>query len=170
MTDYDPPYAIARTTTEAMLYLDLTVCHGCGSDQAAWQYDVHDGALRYVGACADCGAEREYLFSPPYDGLLDDVATFGGPAPSELVDAGQWLAVADWIAGEVAADDRSEAARTAMAHACQAVQEVLKFVSPYGDVVPEEAFWTDAGRAERDRDPGRFRLDRLLAVRDSYSG
>jgi len=39
-----------------------------------------------------------------------------------------------------------------------------------GDAVPVEAFWTDAGRAERERDPGRFRLDRLLAVRDSYSG
>ena len=170
MNDYDPPYAIARTTTEAMLYLDLTACSNCGSDQAAWQYDVHDAALRYVGACAGCGTEREYLFSPPYDGLLDDAGTFGGPEPSELVDAGQWLAVADWIAGEVAADDRSEAARTVMAYARQAVQEVLKFVPPAADTVPAEAFWTDAGQAERDRDPGRFRLDRLLAVRDSYSG
>jgi hypothetical protein len=49
------------------------------------------------------------------------------------------------------------------------VQEVLKFVPPGGDAVPAEAFWTDAGRAEQERDPGRFRLDRLLAVRDSYS-
>ena len=170
MNDYDPPYAIARTTTEAMLYLDLTACPDCGSDQAAWQSDVYDGALRYIGACAGCGAEREYLFSPPYQGLLDDVATFGGPEPSELVDAGQWLAVADWIAGEVPADDRSEAARTVMAYAHEAVQEILKFVPPAGDAVPEEAFWTDAGRAERERDPGRFRVDRLLAVRDSYSG
>ncbi|TCC25497.1 hypothetical protein [Kribbella speibonae] len=169
MNDYDPPYAIARTTTEVMLYLDLTACPDCGSDAAEWQHDLHVGALRYVGACARCGSEREYLFSPPYQGFLDDGATFGGPEPSELVDAGQWLAVADWIAGEVPADDRSEAARAVMAYARQAVQEVLKFVPPAGDAVPDEAFWTDAGRAERERDPGRFRLGRLLAVRDSYS-
>ncbi|MGW5189168.1 hypothetical protein ACWEOO_07940 [Kribbella sp. NPDC004138] len=168
MNGYDPPYAIARTTTEVSLYLDLTACAGCGSDQASWEHDVHDGALRYVGACAGCGAEREYLFSPPYQGL-DDSTTFGGPEPSELVDAGQWLAVADRIAGEVPADDRSEAARTVMEYAHQAVREVLKFVPPAADAVPEEAFWTDAGRAERDREPGRFRVDRLLAVRDSYS-
>lgn len=170
MNDYDPPYAIARTTAEAMLYLDLTGCPDCGSGDAVWQHDVDDGALRYVGTCARCGAEREYLFSPPYEGLLDEVETFGGAEPSELVDAGQWLAIADTIAGEVAADDRSAAARAAMAYAYQAVQEVLKFVPWTGDAVPDEAFWTDAGRAERERDPGRFRVDRLLTVRDSYSG
>jgi len=170
VNDHDPPYAIARTTAEAMLYLDLTACPDCGSDDAVWQRAIDDGALRYVGVCGHCGAEREYLFSPPYQGLLDDVATFGGPEPSELVDAGQWLAIADAIAGEVPADDRSAAARAVMAYACQAVQEVLKFVPRAGDAVPVEAFWTDAGRAERERDPGRFRLDRLLAVRDSYSG
>jgi len=104
VNDHDPPYAIARTTAEAMLYLDLTACPDCGSDDAVWQRAIDDGALRYVGACAHCGAEREYLFSPPYQGLLDDVATFGGPEPSELVDAGQWLAIADAIAGEVPAD------------------------------------------------------------------
>lgn len=170
MTDYDPPYAIARTTTEVMLYLDLTACAGCGSDEASWRHDVAEAALRYAGVCGHCGAEREYLFSPPCDGLLDGVATFGGPAPSELIDAGQWLAVADSIAAEVAAVDESDAARRAMAYAHEAVREVLKFVGPTGETVPDEAFWTDAGRAERERDPGRFRVNRLLAVRDSYSG
>ncbi|TDW22804.1 hypothetical protein [Kribbella kalugense] len=162
MSTYDPPYAIARTSTEVSLYLDLIPCPDCGSDQADWQEE----AFTYTGECVGCGAQREYTFSPPEHAIRD---TFGGPEPSELIDAGQWLAVADRIAGEVAVNDRSEGALTAMALARQAVEEVLKFIPPSQDTVPDEAFWTDAGRAERELDPGRFRLDRLLVVRDSYT-
>jgi hypothetical protein len=162
LSTYDPPYAIARTSTEVTLYLELNPCPDCGSDQADW----HEQALTYTGECLGCGAQREYMFSPPQQASPE---TFGGPAPSELIDAGQWLALADRIAGEVAVDDRSEGALTAMAVARQAVEEVLKFIPPSQDTVPDEAFWTDAGRAVRELDPGRFRLDRLLVVRDSYT-
>ncbi|MGW7685961.1 hypothetical protein ACWGID_34770 [Kribbella sp. NPDC054772] len=169
MTGYDPQYAIARTPTEVMLYLDLTPCPDCGSHEASWEdrrTDV-DGepAIRYAGVCAGCGAQREYLFSPP----LTESPAFGGPEPSELIDAGQWLSVADRIAAEVAVDDRSEAARTVMAFARQAVEEVVKFVPANVDAVPDAAFWTADGRATRELDPGRFRLDRLLLIRDSYT-
>ncbi|WP_238332567.1 hypothetical protein [Kribbella jejuensis] len=122
--------------------------------------------LRCAGVCANCGAVREYLFSSPPQ-LYDD---FGGPEPSELIDAGQWLAFADQVAGLVAVDDRSEEARAAMTLARQAVEEVVKFVPAAADAVPEDAFWTEAGRAVRALDPGRFRLERLLVIRDSYSG
>ena len=171
MTAYDPPYAIARTSTEVTLYLDLNPCPDCGSDQADWQ-DQFDTVLTYTGECAGCGAHREYYFSPPQHGMGDAVSTigsFGGLEASELIDAGQWLAVADRIAGQVAAGDRSEAALAVMAIAQQAVEEVVKFIPPSQDAVPDEAFWTDAGRAVRELDPGRFRLDRLLVIRDSYS-
>ncbi|MEU8221700.1 hypothetical protein [Kribbella sp. NPDC048915] len=169
MNDYDPPYAIARTTTEVELYLDLTVCARCGSDQTTWTHDIQAETLRSAGSCSRCGADRECLFSLPRRGPLDTEGTFGGPEPSELIDAGQWLAVADEIARGVAAGARSEQAQAAMAYAHRAVLEVLKFVQPGADAVPGDAFWTDAGRTERDRDPGRFRVDRLLAIRDSYS-
>jgi hypothetical protein len=169
MTGYDSRYAIARTPTEVMLYLDLTPCPDCGSNEAAWEDSrtEADGepVLRYAGVCAGCGAQREYLFSPP----PNDSPDFGGPEPSELIDAGQWLSVADRIAAEVAADDRSAASRTVMALARQAVEEVVKFVPADRDAVPDDAFWTDHGRATRELDPGRFRLERLLVIRDSYT-
>ncbi|MFF0341130.1 hypothetical protein [Kribbella sp. NPDC004875] len=169
MTGYDPRYAIARTPTEVMLYLDLTPCPDCGSHEAAWadRRTEVDGepVIRYAGACAGCGAQREYLFSPP----SNESAAFGGSEPSELIDAGQWLAVADRIAGEVAVGDRSAAARRVMALARQAVEEVVKFVPADLDAVPDDAFWTADGRATRALDPGRFRLERLLVIRDSYT-
>ncbi|WP_328999349.1 hypothetical protein OHA18_33510 [Kribbella sp. NBC_00709] len=168
--DYDPPYAIARTPTEVALYLDLTPCPDCGSDQADWRDRLtaldDEPVLIYTGNCADCGALREYVFSPPPG---PSPGPFGGLEPSELIDACQWLTAADRIAGQVAADDRSESARTVMTIARQAVEEVVKFIPPSEDAVPDEAFWTDAGRAERALDPGRFRLDRLLVIRDSYA-
>ena len=165
MTAYDPPYAIARTSAEAALYLELSPCPDCGSTETDWQDQQTAEVLSCTGACTGCGALREYLFSKPlhaYDG-------FGGPEPSELIDAGQWLELADRIAGQVAADERSDEAREAMAVARQAVEEVIKFVPPTADAVLDEAFWTEAGRAVRALDPGRFRLERLLVIRDSYS-
>ena len=158
MTGYDSRYTIARTPTEVMLYLDLTPCPDCGSNEAAWEDSrteadgepVHTRPRAPVGR----GAQREYLFSPP----PNDSPDFGGPEPSELIDAGQWLLlVADRIAAEVAADDRSAASRTVMALARQAVEEVVKFVPADRDAVPDDAFWTDHGRATRELDPGRFR-------------
>lgn len=166
MSAYDPPYAIARTPAEAALYLELSPCPDCGSTRTDWHDQQLDDVLSCTGVCAGCGAFREYLFSPPRHPYDDE---FGGPEPSELIDAGQWLALADRIAGQVAAGDRSEQARAAMAVARQAVAEVVKFVPPAADAVPDEAFWTAAGRAERALDPGRFRLERLLVIRDSYS-
>lgn len=170
MTGYDPRYAIARTPTEMMLYLELTPCPDCGSDQADWHdrlTEVDDEpVLSCTGVCAGCGARREYLFSQP-PRIQDE--PFGGPEPSELVDAGQWLTIADRIAAQVAVHDDSEAARAAMAIARRAVEEVVKFVPPSADAVPDEAFWTEAGRSERALDPGRFRLERLLVIRDSYT-
>lgn len=164
MSTYDPPYAIARTSTEVTLYLELNPCRDCGSDQTDWP---EQPVLIYAGTCVGCGARREYFFSPPQHAVRE--TSFGGPEASELIDAGQWLVVADRLAGEVAVDDRSEAALAVMAVARQAVEEVVKFIPPSQDAVPDAAFWTDAGRAVRGLDPGRFRLDRLLVVRDSYT-
>ncbi|NUR96899.1 MAG: hypothetical protein HOV67_16760 [Kribbellaceae bacterium] len=165
MSTYDPPYAIARTAAEAALYLELSPCPDCGSTETDWQDQQTAEVLTCSGICEGCGAFREYLFSRP----LHPYEGFGGAEPSELIDAGQWLEFADGVAGQVAVGDLSDEAVEAMAVARQAVEEVVKFVPPTADAVPDEAFWTDAGRAVRALDPGRFRLERLLVIRDSYS-
>jgi hypothetical protein len=172
VSTYDPTYAIARTRDEVLLYLELNPCLDCGAVETSWEDGLAqvDGELviSYTGECPGCGAGREYLFGLPEQETLGAFPNFGGPEPSELLDAGQWLQVADRAASTVAVDDRSEAARAVLDVAAAAVAEVVKFIPPGEDVVPDDAFWTGEGRATLDAEPGRFRLERLLVVRDSY--
>jgi hypothetical protein len=170
---YDPPYAIARTRDEVLLYLELHPCPDCGTVETSWQDGLAqvDGTLviSYAGECPGCGAEREYLFGLPEREAFGRFPNFGGPEPSELLDAGQWMSVADRAAGSVAVDDRSEAALAVLELARAAVEEVVKFIPPDANVVPDDAYWTSEGQAIQAAEPGRFRLERLLVVRDSYS-
>lgn len=166
------PFAVARTRDEAHLYLELNPCEDCGSITTEWEHGLTevDGelAISYAGVCSGCGAEREYLFGlPEREVAAGSFPTFGGPEPSELLDAGQWLRVADVAAGDVPTDDPAEARRV-LAIAQAAVEEVIKFIPAGSDAVPDDAFWTDEGRRLRDAEPGRFRLERLLVVRDTY--
>ncbi|TWD84384.1 hypothetical protein FB561_5571 [Kribbella amoyensis] len=176
MSDYDPTYAIARTGDETLLYLELHPCPDCGTIETPWEHGLveSDGELviSYAGICATCGAERQYLFGLPETESVGPFPNFGGPEPSELIDAGEWMAVADRAAGSVPAGadlagDQEAAVVLQVARA--AVEEVLKFVPAGADAVPDNAFWTDDGQAVRAAEPGRFRLERLLVVRDSYS-
>ncbi len=165
-------FAVARTRDEALLYLELHPCEDCGSADADWQYGLtedDDGGLAgsYAAVCPGCGAEREYLFGLPDRETAGDWPNFGGPEPSEVLDAGQWMEVADLNAGAVPENDAAAATR-ALSVARAAVEEVIKFVPEGHAEVPGDAFWTDAGRRARDAEPGRFRLDRLMVVRDTY--
>ncbi|MEU6407414.1 hypothetical protein [Microbispora sp. NPDC046933] len=162
------PYSIARSRDEAHLYLDLHPC-ACGSADTDWDSGLEsvEGELVtcYEGRCAACGAEREHLFAlPEREVTPTGFPTFGGAEPSELLDPGEWLWVADLTAGNVPEDGERQALSIARA----AVEEVIKFVPPGQDEVPEDAFWSERGRAVRAAEPGRFRLDRLLVVRDTY--
>ncbi|NUP03160.1 MAG: hypothetical protein HOW59_35090, partial [Nonomuraea sp.] len=93
--------------------------------------------------------------------------TFGGAEPSELLDAGEWLWVADLTASDVPVHDRAEARRV-LRIATAAVEEVVKFVPPGAEAVPDDGFWSERGLGMRTAEPGRFQLDRLLIVRDTY--
>lgn len=183
-----PP--VARTPQEAYLYIELHPC-ACGESRFEVRHsDVVEtsGGLESVVAvtCTGCGAEREFRFSLPEEPLVvrPGEVRFGGDEPSQLIDPGEWLAVADREAGSVAADvvsadvgpadvaawepDQRRSARRALATAVAAVDEVVKFVPPEGDAVPESAFVSTDGRAVYRTDPDRFRVARLVATRDRY--
>ncbi|MEV0993373.1 hypothetical protein [Nonomuraea sp. NPDC050202] len=166
MTDWP----VARTRDEALVYLDLNPCE-CGSVETEWDSGVVSigGALVkcYSGVCEGCGSDREYLFSLPRREVMPSGwPTFGGPEPSQLLDAGEWLWLADFTAGNVPEDP--ESARRVLSMARAAVEEVLKFIPEGQDDVPAEAFWSARGREVREAEPPRFRRDRLLVVRDTY--
>ncbi|MEU9887543.1 hypothetical protein [Sphaerisporangium sp. NPDC051011] len=165
-------FSVARTRDEAHLFLDLNPCEDCGSVDTAWESTLAEfggePAAGYAGVCEGCGARREFLFGvPERDTAPITFPSFGGPEPSQLLDAGEWLWVADLTAGDVPEDDPA-AARRALAIAMAAVEEVVKFIPPGESEVPEHAFWSERGFVLRATDPGRFQLDRLLVIRDTY--
>ncbi|GAA4231718.1 hypothetical protein FHR32_004134 [Streptosporangium album] len=165
-------FAVVRSRDEAHLYLDLHPCKQCGSVETTWAMgsgSVEDESVdRYAGTCDGCGAEREFLFGVPERPVIPaGYPAFGGREPSRLIDAGEWLWVADLTAGNVPADDRAEAHRT-LSVAAAAVEEVVKFIPPGEEEVPDDGFWSERGQQVRAAEPGRFQLDRLLVVRNTY--
>ena len=167
---------LARTNEEAHLYMDLHPCE-CGEiefPRSSSVVETADGlAGRYTGPCPQDGARREFTFrlpqrlvAPPRDGLV----RYGGAEPSELIDPGEWLSVADAYARNVPARPASSAeAGPMLRRAVAAIDEVLKFIPAGADRVPESAFVTDRGRAAYAKEPGRFRRLRLEAVRGTYA-
>ena len=65
--------------------------------------------------------------------------------------------------------DALRSARQRLAVAIAALDEARKFAPPGAVEVPPSAFTTPFGRAMWDKEPGRFRLIRLDAVRAAYA-
>ncbi|GAA2207359.1 hypothetical protein GCM10009850_028170 [Nonomuraea monospora] len=152
------------------MYLDLNPC-ACGSVETEWDSGVLsiEGSLVkcYSGVCGGCRTEREHYFALPRREVMPrDWPAFGGPEPSQLLDAGEWMWLADFTASNVP-EDAANARRT-LSMARAAVEEVLKFIPEGQDDVPADAFWSARGQEVRDAEPPRFRRDRLLVVRDTY--
>ncbi|GAB2960817.1 hypothetical protein GCM10027280_57040 [Micromonospora polyrhachis] len=168
----------ARSRNEAQLHLELLACPTCG--EAGLELDQHallliDGQPIdcYAGQCAGCGVGREFRYAIAPDGEAQPEA-FGGDTPSRLVDAGEWLWVADrivagltvWLGEDVEEDPTETAEEFALASA--AMDEVLKFVPAGAATPPPTAFWTERGREMWEEAPERFDAPRLAAVRDDY--
>jgi hypothetical protein len=172
---------LARSSAEAHLYLDLQPCV-CGATRADWTSRVRDldGELarEYEAECPRCGRDRRFVFrlpaEPPAPTTEGAAFRYGGDARSELVDPGQWLAEADRLSRSVpmpaagASAAERERFRFAIGRAAAALAEVGRFAPVGAAAVPPEAFFTEAGLAVYRAEPGRFRLDRLAAVRASY--
>ena len=163
---------VARTRDEAHLYMDLNPCAECSSIDVTWKHAVveADGELgsAYFGQCPGCDTERDFVFRlPEREYVAAQFPNFGGPEPSRLLDAGEWLWVSDLTASNVPTDNPA-GERQALTIATRAVAEVIKFIPAGEEQVPDEAFWTERGRGVRSAEPGRFSRDRLQVVQDTY--
>ncbi len=158
--------------------MDLHPCE-CGEgnfDRASSVIEVDgDLASRYAGICNGCAKVREFVFAVPEDIQLPipGSVVFGDGSPSQLIDPGEWLFVADRYARvapgrTTPGTEEARLARQQVATAAAAMDEVLAFVPEGADAVPYEAVRTDRGRSVYDEQPGRFYSDRLTVVRDTY--
>lgn len=148
----------ARSHAEAHLYMDLHPCR-CGEPLVGRQSSVvargDDLVMVYTGTCAGCGAAWRFEFTLPEEMIRpSNPPRYGGDAPSAIIDAGQWLAVAEHMRDEPGL-------------ALAAIDEVLKFIPPGQDRVPEAAVFTPDGRARYRSEPSSFQRSSLEALRGS---
>jgi hypothetical protein len=167
-----------RSVAEEHLYMDL---HPCACGESDWRKLQHgtrsvDGELvsYFEGPCPQCGAARQFLFIVPMVPHTTAGASYGGQQPSQILDAGQFLAVSEGLARSVPAspDGLDEAARRSaysrLAWAVAALEEVLKFIPEGADEVPDAALSSaESARYRRDL-PGQFRRLRLGARLQAY--
>jgi hypothetical protein len=150
----------------------------CGETEFDWrehtlvQGDEHFLSV-YSGDCQRCGRRRLFEFalapepSPPPPAL-------GGPAPSSIIDPGEFLHVSQLFAGTVPADpaelsdDEFHGAHDTLAFALASTEEVLKFIPDGSDAVPAEAFRSALGQQLYTQSPEQFTRPRLLATTEAY--
>ncbi|MEU5770206.1 hypothetical protein ABZ782_30285 [Streptomyces asoensis] len=159
----------ARSSLEAHLYMDLHPCE-CGSTDFDRRHRLEqrgeDIVAVYEGACRECGRNRNFAFLMA-DEIPPPPPAFGGATPSEIIDPGEFAAVAADVSARAGLEllNSPEAEhhrqRGAVAYAVAAVEEVLKFIPAGQDAVPASAFTSEAGRARYEKDPGKFRRDIL---------
>jgi hypothetical protein len=165
VTDVAPP--LARSSDEAHLFMELHPCV-CGEVEFGGVSSVVevDGVWisRYAGPCEGCDRRRAFEFRQPDEITVPVAGSWADGGPSELIDAGQWLWVADVYASRPSdVDERAD-----LLLAAGALDEVWKFLPDGEAEVPSSAFWTVRGREVRDTEPGRFRRERLAAARETY--
>ncbi|MFI8521707.1 hypothetical protein ACIGEZ_28425 [Streptomyces sp. NPDC085481] len=148
------PYA--RSIAEEHLYMELHPCE-CGESAKT---GITHGLLQteqgiasdHQFVCAGCGTRRRFVFRLP--GLAPQHADrYGGPEPSRIIDAGEWRMIALSYMSEAEEVRADPVRRKAMLEECLAAyQEMLKFVPPGADRVPDSAFFTEYGREIRDEE------------------
>src|ERR1044071_8238817 len=137
---------ISRSSAECHLYIELHACE-CGEARAPWKHRLEsriDALVTvYDGVCERC--TRPWTFEFALDPEVAPIGKFGGARPSQIVDAGQYLAVADAAAravpGEVSRLDElsRQRARALMLRAVAAIEEVLKLIPDGADRAAAES-------------------------------
>lgn len=174
MGQAEPP--LARTFTEAGLYLTYQPCRVCGLaslDVGGFTFETVGGYELDVidTTCVNCGDQDEHQVRLPLHQVESTGGhlRFGGPEPSELFDPGDWLLLSGAVLAEVpedgldrlSADQRSHYRKQVDA-AISAVEEALKFLEDGEAAIPSDSFWSDAGYELYLKQPELFRRDRLL--------
>jgi hypothetical protein len=166
----------ARSIAEARLYIARQPCRACGATGFAEPSRIVEHGERLCvacrGYCPKCGAERAFELALGEERVSP--LALGNAAPSTLIDAGEWIELADEIGarvpGSAAGLDPAQraAARAELVRAIAALEEVLKFYEPGATQPPPSAFFTETGRRVYRADGRRFARFRIDAVLEAW--
>jgi hypothetical protein len=83
--------------------------------------------------------------------------------PSVIIDVGQWLTLAQWLADQSQRQPDRVAARSQAVQAAQCLREALKFYDdPDNDLPPGDAVFTESSRRRLREAPQQFSRERIL--------
>ena len=166
----------ARSITEARLFMEREPCPSCGHRGFGHPSKLVEKGERLAavasGYCPSCGTQRAFELLLGDERVPD--GAWGNAARSTLIDAGEWLAIADdfgaLVPAEIETLDRGarELARANLAKGIAAVEEVLKFFPPGSDELPRDAFFTKRGLELYLAAPVRYRRERLDVLLDAW--
>ncbi|MFF9034542.1 hypothetical protein ACF090_03615 [Streptomyces sp. NPDC014892] len=166
----------ARSSAEAHLYMDLHRCEcGAGEFDRQHRLELHGDVLVavYEGVCAQCERTRRFEFRMTEE-VPPPPPAFGGAEPSQIIDPGEFEAVAGRLAESTGIQllntptSEHHKLRAAMAYVVAAYEEMLKFLPAGQDSIPASAFVSEVGKARYRRDPGNFDRDILeMNVKDA---
>jgi len=162
--------------SEARVYMEREPCALCGQSGFAYPSKLVERGDRLAvvanGYRASCGTDRKFEL------LLADErvpnGAWGNQTPSTLIDAGEWLEIADEYGAKVPAEietldpQQRELARANLAKGIAAVEEVLKFFPAGSDEPPRDALFTKRGLERYLADRIRFRRDRLEVLLEAW--
>ncbi len=160
----------ARSLDEAYEYVAIEPCQCGRSGVATDAVEVTtepDGRHRLAFACPHCETPRSYEFvlTEPANRPGEEFRYSLGRQPSRIIDAGGWVRVTrrhyeavQEILGDLGSAGPTDDALVAllarsMTRAAAAAEEALRFLPDGADEPPDSAFFTELGRATRERNP-----------------
>ena len=174
-----PPLSV-HSWLEAHLYLQVTPCQDCSKGPWQIQSEPQDPRGRTLRArCLHCHAEKEFTFECSPAGVGEGAGASASeqspelreelinpsPAPSRVVDVGQWLSLF-YLLVETAskAADKAETRRLTF-RAAQCLDEALKFYTADDELPPASALFTEPSGQAFAEHPERFARQRLRDLR-----
>ncbi|MFN8444201.1 MAG: immunity 49 family protein [Caldilineaceae bacterium] len=161
-----------RSVAEAHLLMEV---RSCVPNLVDHQLVEIGGELISLYECpaSDEHPLRRFAFKLPTQ-EPDSSRQIGGDQPSTLIDAGEFLWLADQEAQQVPASTQGlspealQQRNPDLQKALACLDEVLKFIPANSEEVPNSAFWTAFGRQLREEELGRFSRARLEAIRQAW--
>lgn len=170
------PNGRARTVREMEFVASLEQCRHCGAPTPDdFEMFGHGDSWALRAICPGCGRPRAFTFRTfghPLKGAYQR-RELGGPSPSEVIRPGQFLAelermralLGDDIAVEQLAPVAWRAAAASTDRAVTCILELVKFLPPGGDAIPD-GFLGPEDRADRAGRPERYARAWLETHRD----
>jgi hypothetical protein len=174
--DHEEKLLASRSTVERHFYLMVLQCDHCGrgSYELVSTEQVPDQMedIWYI-RCKQCQQGRRLRFDRRKL-AVDEATNISSDLPevnptlehSELIDAGQWLALFYSILNAAANEtDKKESQRLGY-EATLCLEEALKFYTAENDLPVEGAIWTPASQQRMKEHPELFVRQKLLAMRE----